>query len=230
MADSPKVSVVVTSLNAGESIADRLGALASQDYGNLEIILVDAGSSDKTAELARKVVGQRDNFRLLVDKRATTPAKGRNIGARVATGERLAFTNSDCVPEPDWVSTLVRWENWREDTGGVGGKTLFTKIPEGQRMLRALHEAIGTRLGSGGSAQFFDYKTQRNVRSLPSCNVMYRTDLFARLGGFEESLRYCEDSYLNIWSCLSSFQGLIGDFGFPLPWQHSHYLGSSCRW
>lgn len=196
-ATQPKVSIVVTSLNAEGTIADCLSSLTEQDYDNLEILLVDAGSSDATVGVAKQAAGQRKDFRLIIDETATTPARGRNLGTKFASGELLAFTDSDCVAEPNWISALVNSENWQEDTGGVGGKTVFTKIPEGKNMLKALHGAIETRLGNGGSAQFFSYKSRTTVRSLPSCNVMYQTAVFAQHGGFDESLRYCEDSCLN---------------------------------
>ena len=193
----PKVSIVVTALNAEKSIANCLRSLNDQDYHNLEIILVDGGSTDATVKVAQQVAGRQSNFRLVVDNTSATPARGRNIGSKFATGQLLAFTDSDCAAEPNWIRVLAGPENWREDTGGVGGKTVFTRIPEGQIALKALHGAIGTRLGSGGSAQFLNNGTRTRVRSLPSCNVMYRMETFASHGGFDESLRYCEDSALN---------------------------------
>lgn len=69
----PKVSVVVTSLNAQRSIGDCLHSLFSQDYGNLEVILVDGGSIDSTVEKARELAGDRANFRVIIDDLAETP-------------------------------------------------------------------------------------------------------------------------------------------------------------
>lgn len=193
----PRVSIIVTSLNSENTISECLNSLTHQQYDDFEVIIVDGGSTDGTVEIARRIVGGRRNFHLIVDESANTPGKGRNRGVNVATGEFLAFTDSDCTPEPDWISRLVSAENWCEDTGGVGGRTLFTAVPSERRMLRALHDAIMTWLGNGGSPQFFDYENGTVVRSLPSCNVMYRANVFVSHGGFDERLRYCEDSCLN---------------------------------
>ncbi len=193
----PTVSVIVTSLNAERTIADCLSSLFKQDYGDFEVILVDGGSSDGTVGEARRAAGECGNFHLIIDDSARTPARGRNIGAKAAVGRLLAFTDSDCTPEPDWISRLASPRNWAEDTGAVGGKTVFTRVPDGGSMLSALHGALETRLGSGGSAEFFEREARANVRSLPSCNVMYRAEVFARNGGFDEWLRYCEDYCLN---------------------------------
>jgi glycosyltransferase involved in cell wall biosynthesis len=194
---NPRISVIVTCFNAAETIAECVRSVTSQDYPNVEVILVDAGSTDGTTSQALNAACNRANFKLIVDKSAATPARGRNKGAGAARGEFLAFTDSDCVAEPDWISALVNPENWGQDVGAVGGKTVFTDIPHERGMLSALHGALGTRLGSAGSVEFFDGNHPASAKSLPSCNAMYSAKVFKLSGGFDESLRYCEDSCLN---------------------------------
>jgi len=194
---SPRISVVVTCFNAAETIDNCIRSVTSQNYPNIEVILVDAGSTDGTTSQALKVAGNRANFKLIVDESATTPARGRNKGAGAASGEFLAFTDSDCIAEPNWLSALVDPENWKQDVGAVGGKTVFTDIPRERGMLNALHGALGTRLGSAGSIEFYDGDHRGSAKSLPSCNAMYSSKVFKLTGGFDESLRYCEDSCLN---------------------------------
>jgi GT2 family glycosyltransferase len=193
------------------------------------VILVDAGSTDGTTSQALRVAGSRADFRLIVDESAATPARGRNKGAGAASGDFLAFTDSDCIAEPDWVSALVNPENWKQDVGGVGGKTVFTDIPRERVMLNALHGALGTRLGSAGSIEFFDGNHPTSAKSLPSCNAMYSSKVFKLSGGFDESLRYCEDSCLN---------ARIRRGGFRLAYtpkalihhQHRNSTGKFVRW
>src|SRR5712692_2513973 len=83
----PKVSIVVTSLNAQMSIGDCLNSLFSQDYGNFEVILVDGGSIDYTVEKARELAGDRANFHVVSNNLAETPAAGRNEGVRRTNGD-----------------------------------------------------------------------------------------------------------------------------------------------
>jgi len=189
--------VIVTCFNAAETIAECVRSVTSQNYPNVEVILVDAGSTDGTTSQALRAAGNRANFKLIVDESASTPSKGRNKGAGAASGDFLAFTDSDCIAEPDWIGALVNPENWKQDVGAVGGKTVFTDIPRERVMLNALHGALGTRLGSAGSVEFFDGNHPASAKSLPSCNAMYSSTVFKLSGGFDESLRYCEDSCLN---------------------------------
>ena len=189
--------MIVTCFNAAETIAECVRSVTSQNYPNVEVILVDAGSTDGTTSQALRVAGSRADFKLIVDESAATPARGRNKGAGAASGDFLAFTDSDCIAEPDWISALVNPENWKQNVGAVGGKTVFTDIPHERAMLNALHGALGTRLGSAGSIEFFDGNHPASAKSLPSCNAMYSSKVFKLSGGFDESLRYCEDSCLN---------------------------------
>jgi GT2 family glycosyltransferase len=194
---SPRISIIVTCFNAADTISECVRSVISQDYSNIEVILVDAGSTDGTTSQALEAAANQANFKLIVDESASTPARGRNVGSAVANGDFLAFTDSDCIAEPNWISALVNPENWKQDVGAVGGKTVFTDIPPERGMLNALHGALGTRLGSAGSIEFFDGNHPANAKSLPSCNAMYSSKVFKLSGGFDESLRYCEDSCLN---------------------------------
>jgi glycosyltransferase involved in cell wall biosynthesis len=97
-----EVSVIVPFRNERRYLERCIDALAAQDYeGPHEVLLVDNGSTDGSAELAR---GRP--VRLL-----TEPGRGsyraRNRGVAASTGRILAFTDGDCVPEPGWLRMLV---------------------------------------------------------------------------------------------------------------------------
>ena len=226
---NPRISVIVTCFNAAETIDNCIRSVTSQNYPNTEVILVDAGSTDGTTSQALKVAGNRANFKLIVDESATTPARGRNKGAGAASGEFLAFTDSDCIAEPNWLSALVDPENWKQDVGAVGGKTVFTGIPRERGMLNALHGALGTRLGSAGSIEFYDGNHRGSAKSLPSCNAMYSSKVFKLTGGFDESLRYCEDSCLNAHIRRAGFR-LAYTPKAVIHHQHRNSTGQFVRW
>src|SRR2546427_9188364 len=226
---SSRISIIITCFNAADTIGECIRSVTSQEYPNTEVILVDAGSTDGTTSQALRVAGKQANFKLIVDESASTPARGRNVGARAASGDFLAFTDSDCITEPNWISALSSPENWKQDVGAVGGKTVFTDIPHERGMLTALHGALGTRLGSAGSLEFFNGNHPTSAKSLPSCNAMYSSKVFKLSGGFDESLRYCEDSCLN---------ARIRRGGFRLAYtpkalihhQHRNSTGKFVRW
>jgi glycosyltransferase involved in cell wall biosynthesis len=116
--DRPLVSVIVPVHNDADRLADCLAALDRQTWppDRLEIIVVDNGSSDDPAELA-------DRFPRVRWEREPRPGSyaARNHGIRVARGDILAFTDSDCVPRPRWIAEGVRGFFQTPQTGLVGG-------------------------------------------------------------------------------------------------------------
>src|ERR1044071_1686955 len=98
----PKVSVVVASYNGARTLPACLESLIRQNYPDYEVILVDDGSTDSTPEVARDFAAVRyirqDNHGLSV---------ARNTGIAAAVGEIVAFTDSDCRADEDWLSYLV---------------------------------------------------------------------------------------------------------------------------
>ena len=97
------VSVIVPAYNASATIGKALEVLSKQNcFQPFEVIVVDDGSSDNTADIVRSFASVR-----YVRQDNAGPASARNHGARLARGEFLAFTDSDCIPHEDWISQLM---------------------------------------------------------------------------------------------------------------------------
>jgi glycosyltransferase involved in cell wall biosynthesis len=101
----PFVTVIVPTYNRANLLPYLLEALALQDYAadRFEVIFVDNTSSDSTPEL---VAAWQDTVPFavrFVQKENRGPAPSRNLGARLARGDVLAFTDSDCAPLPGWI-------------------------------------------------------------------------------------------------------------------------------
>lgn len=102
------ISVVIPAYNAAATLAEQLLALATQQYeDDWEVVIVDNGSTDGTADLARR---HRQRFKAftLVD---SGPQRGhsapRNAGAKAARGELLAFCDADDVVAPGWLQAMA---------------------------------------------------------------------------------------------------------------------------
>ena len=104
-AEAVDVSVIVPFAEAAPYIERAIGALLSQRYSHerCELILVDNGSADGSAALARR----HPEITLVSEPRRGAYA-ARNRGLAAARGAVVAFTDADCAPQPDWLSTMVR--------------------------------------------------------------------------------------------------------------------------
>ena len=97
------VSIIIPAYNAAATIGRTLSALSKQNcFQPFEMIVVDDGSTDGTKE----IVATFPTVKYIRQDNAG-PAAARNHGAKVALGEYLAFTDSDCIPHEDWVSQLM---------------------------------------------------------------------------------------------------------------------------
>ena len=100
--DKIAISIIIPTYNGEKRIGKCLASLAAQigDH-DAEIIVVDDGSTDKTAEVAQSFERVR-----LITQENSGPAAARNRGAREAGGELVFFTDDDCEPAPNWLEEM----------------------------------------------------------------------------------------------------------------------------
>jgi glycosyltransferase involved in cell wall biosynthesis len=169
--DSPSVpvSIVIPAYNAAGTIAETLAAvLGQQGFAQLvEVIVVDDGSTDPTAEIVRQFP-----VRYLYQPNAG-PASARNRGFRCARGPYVLFTDSDCVPDSRWAMQLVEALH-HPVVGAVGGS--YTLANRG-RVAEGIHWEIVVR-----HRRFRPY-----VRALGSYNLGVRREVMEQVGGFDET-------------------------------------------
>ena len=96
---APKVSVIIPALNAGRTIAAALGSVFEQTYRHMEVIVVDDGSSDDTAQ---KVAAWGDRVTYFKQPNAG-PGSARNAGIARSTGDFIAFLDADDF----WLPTKI---------------------------------------------------------------------------------------------------------------------------
>ena len=104
--ESKIVSVVVPMYNAECTIGNCLASILSQTYSNLEVIVVDDGSADRTAELC-KVLAEEDHRITLVHCPHYGVSRARNVGMKRAEGEWLVFVDSDDMLPKTAITELV---------------------------------------------------------------------------------------------------------------------------
>ena len=109
----PKVSVVMAALNEEEVIEKTVSALLNFEYDNLEVIIVNDRSKDKTGEILESMAAKNTRLKVVHIKELPEGWLGKNHalqnGAEMATGEFLLFTDADAIMEPSLLGRAIRY-------------------------------------------------------------------------------------------------------------------------
>jgi len=165
-----KVSVVVPVYNSAKTLSKTIEALMSQNFleDNFEILIADDGSTDSTAEIVKRYPVKY----LHQDNKG--PAAARNLGWKFSSGNIVCFTDSDCIPEKDWISKIIKAYT-SEQIVGVGGS--YDIVNSESLFASCIHEEIVQR----------HLKMPKEVNYLGAFNVSYRRSILEEVGGFNES-------------------------------------------
>jgi glycosyltransferase involved in cell wall biosynthesis len=112
----PRASVVIPTFNRGRVVADAIDSALAQTHRELEVIVVDDGSTDDTAERVARV---RDDRVRYVRRQHAGVAAARNAGIAAATGDLVAFLDSDDVWKPDKLKVEIAALERHPAAGGV---------------------------------------------------------------------------------------------------------------
>ncbi len=167
------ISVVVPAYNAEGTIGKCIEALLRQDCREqYEIIVVDDGSSDRTKNIVRQF---RDAGRIkLVEQQHGGPAKARNAGAREAKGDIILFTDSDCIPEKNWVTEMAKpFSN--PSVAGVQGR------------YRTMQQSIVARFAQTEIEERYRRVMKMGIDGIGTYSAAYRKGIFSEMGGFDEN-------------------------------------------
>ncbi|HEY7744963.1 MAG TPA: mycofactocin biosynthesis glycosyltransferase MftF [Desulfuromonadales bacterium] len=180
----PTVSVVIPVKDRAEELARCLASLARLDYPQekLQVIVVDDGSSDDSAQVARQT-GARV---LPSGGTGRGPAAARNVGASAATGDILAFIDSDCSASAGWLAELLPAfddPNMVAVGGLVDGMCTASGVDRYEAVMSSLSLGSRERAGNRGNDTFY----------LPSCNLLVRRSAFLAARGFDDSMHVGED-------------------------------------
>ena len=93
----PLISVVVPVYNVEEYLSACLESIGRQTEGDLEVLVVNDGSTDRSGEIAAEFAGRDQRFRVITKENGGL-SSARNAGAEAATGEFLIFVDSDQKP------------------------------------------------------------------------------------------------------------------------------------
>jgi GT2 family glycosyltransferase len=178
----PKVSVVVCAFNAEATLDQCLATIRELRYRDYEVIVIDDGSTDSTAAIAR-----RHGVRLLTTENQGL-ASARNAGLALARGEIVAYLDSDARPDPEWLAHIVATFE-QGDYAGVGGPNI--PPPEDVGVAECVANAPG-----GPIHVLLD---DRRAEHIPGCNMAFRRSYLEALGGFDPQFRIAGDDVDVCW-------------------------------
>ena len=187
MQDNVSVSVIIPSYNSTQTIGHTIDHVLKQSAFDRikEIIIVDSSDDDLTMKQLKQY--NHPKIHCIVSGVRVMPAIQRNIGAKHATGDILAFIDSDAYPANDWAEKII--EAFRSGWKTGGGSYA---VPEFQHKSKI---ALGQYYLEFN--EFINTGASRSVKLLPSCNLFCEKNLFHKAGGFPE-IRASEDSLFGL--------------------------------
>jgi glycosyltransferase involved in cell wall biosynthesis len=190
---TPLISVIVPVWNGCDVIGRCLSALQQQTLpaDQFEIIVVDNGSTDGTADVARSFPG----VSVYLEQRPGSYA-ARNLALTHARGRFVAFTDADCRPDQSWLERALEAADRHPDAGVLAGHIALFEDGDGSSPLCTEYERL------------FSFPQSFAARgNCATANWMSRREIFATLGGFDERLKSGGDREMAL---------RIREAGFPL--------------
>jgi len=183
----PRISVIVCTHNGSGTILDCLRGLQRLDYPAIEVIIVDDGSTDDTANIAREFPFD------VISISHLGLSTARNVGLQNATGEIVAYIDDDAWPDPHWLTYLAL--TFRDEAcAGAGGPNIR---PPGESVVS---DCAADSPGGPIHVMLSDVEAEH----LPGCNMAFRKEALAAVGGFDPVFRTAGDDVDLCWSMQSA--------------------------
>jgi O-antigen biosynthesis protein len=190
---TPRVSVVVCAYNAERTMDACLESLRTLNYPDYEVIVVNDGSTDSTLAISERHKAAYDADpggprMTIVSQENKGLSVARNVGAQAATGEIIAYTDSDCVPDPDWLAFLV-YKFVRSGFVAVGGPNFPPPEPH------LVPAAVAVSPGGPTHVLLNDEVAEH----IPGCNMAFTTKALHEVGGFDATYTSAGDDVDLCW-------------------------------
>jgi glycosyltransferase involved in cell wall biosynthesis len=201
--EASKISVVVCAYNAEPTMRECLESLTKLAYPRYEAVIVDDGSTDRTGAIA----DEYPQFKVLHQPNRGLSA-ARNVGMTAATGDIIAYLDSDAMADPDWL-TYLAWRFKRTDHVGIGGPNLAP--PEEDWLATCVAAAPGSP-----THILLDDDTAEHI---PGCNMAFYKTALTDIGGFDATYTAAGDDVDICWR-LQERGHSIGFSPAAIVWHH----------
>lgn len=199
--DKPGLSIIVATLDRCDYLRLCIDALVRQTarLESFEVIIVDNGSRDGTADLVGELAKQYHNVVYIREERRGLSA-ARNAGLRIAQSELVAFTDDDAIPETAWVEKISnRFATLDREVAVLGGEVRpIWEAPRPAWLTDKLLRPLSARLMWGPCPRVLN-----GAEWLMEVNIAYRKAELIAFGGFPEFLGRIGDSLLSCDGCVN---------------------------
>jgi len=182
----PKVSAIIPAYNRADFLPRSIGSVLNQTFRDLELIVVDDGSTDNTKEVVEEFSRKDNRVKYIWQPNFGGPAGPRNTGIKHATGEFIAFLDSD----DEWTTKKIEeqislFENSPVSIGFVGCN-YFLKTPT---------MTAGYKLPLDADGEVFENLLKHDFIGTATI-IMIKKGVFDDVGGYDEQLKCAEDTDL----------------------------------
>jgi len=199
---APLITVGITCFNAEDTIARAIAGARAQDWPNLEIVVVDDCSSDRSREIVGRHVAEDNRVQLIRHEENLGPGAARQTLLNKARGEYLAFFDDDDESTPDRLSVQYRrLESHRDRAGGAPIACYASGVRVYESGYELKVDAIGSRPRIPAGDETIDYLLYNGRvpgvfygAGTPACALMASTDTMRAAGGFDPAFRRVEDA------------------------------------
>ena len=214
----PLVRIIIVNFNGGDNLRRCLAALAAQSERQFEVVIVDNNSTDSSlanlpTEPRAEIIRSQTNLGF---------AAGCNRGFEGCTTPFVVFLNADAFAQPGWLATLLRAAERYPQAASFGSLQLNASDPKLLDGAGDVYSCAGSSWRGGYHQPVPNSLSEGETFSPCAAAAMYRSDWFAKAGGFDERyFCYCEDTDLGFRVRLLG--GLCVQVGDAIV----HHVGSS---
>lgn len=185
---SPLVSVIVLNWNGEEFIRRSLNSIRELEYTNIEVIIVDNASTDKSADIIKR---EFPEFRLLRNSKNLGFSAGMNVGIRASQGDLILLCNNDVIAHPASLSYMVSTIRPKE-VGIVGGLILYAEPSDVIGSLGGKFDAVTGMIWAEGQGRKLNATKGvekdliEDLDYVSGCAFLTRKDVVRKIGLFDE--------------------------------------------
>ena len=171
----PKISIITITYNSEKTLEETILSVINQGYSNLEYIIIDGGSKDKTLDIVNKY---RDNIAIIVSEPDEGISDAFNKGISKATGEVIGIINSDDLLLPQALYFIA--EQYEKDVDVYRGKTVIWDDKTGDKLVQT-------------PSMIFPVNRPFRRRTVCHQSTFVAREAYQRYGVFDKSMRYIMD-------------------------------------